>query len=136
MGKRVVVDCSQNGRTQQHFRDQCNINTIVDRAKKSGMVTHVNGKTPQYLDVSNQQSYHQAMDIVLRAEYYFNSLPAKIRERFLNDPEQLLNFIQNNENYEEAVRLGLVEPKKPEPKSEVKPDPVVEVKTSEAVPPK
>lgn len=112
MGKRLEMDFSKDGKTQQNFREQCNINTIVDRARKSGMVSHVSGKMPQYMDVSNMTSYHEAMDTVLRAEYYFNALPAKLRERFYNDPEQLINFISNDENYEEAVRLGLVEVKK------------------------
>jgi len=40
-------------------------------------------------------------------------LPAKMRARFHNDPQELLEFISNEENRAEAEKLGLVA-KKPE----------------------
>lgn len=38
----------------------------------------------------------------------FNALPANIRSRFNNDPAQLYRFIHNEQNWDEAVKLGLL----------------------------
>jgi hypothetical protein len=35
-------------------------------------------------------------------------LPAELRARFENDPAKLIEFIDNSENLDEAINLGLV----------------------------
>ena len=36
------------------------------------------------------------------------ALPAQIRSRFENDPAKLIDFLDNSENLDEAIKLGLV----------------------------
>jgi len=78
--------------------------------------------------------YQSALDLVNQAESMFMSLPAKIRERFANNPAKMVKFLQDEKNRDEAERLGLIAkkelpeaPKEPlatEPKgSEIPPAP-------------
>jgi hypothetical protein len=59
----------------------------------------------------------------------FMSLPAKIRSRFQNDPGAFLDFVQNPENRDEMIELGLAkaQPRAPvEPEAEPSPSEVPE----------
>lgn len=107
--RRVQISFDEPSLTQQHFKDECDINKIVARFKKTGVFDHVTTKTPTYGDFSNVQSYQDALGIVQRAEDSFDSLPSAVRKRFQNDPLELLAFMEDPGNYDEAVRLGLVQ---------------------------
>lgn len=113
--KRLSIDCSKDGRTQQHFKEQCNINFIVEKARKTGLLAHLNNRTPQYADVTKIPDYQDAMETIITANNAFWSLDARSRERFGNDPARMIDFLQDENNYDEAVKLGLVEKKLPVP---------------------
>lgn len=87
----------------------------MKRWEKTGVLHHVNEYNPQYGDFSNVQTYLEAATQVKQAEQEFANLPSRIRNRFNNNPVELLEFMQNEENFEEAVELGLVRvPDEPE----------------------
>ena len=66
----------------------------------------------------------QVQNQLLQAQADFMDLPAKIRQRFNNSPAELISFLQNSDNFDEAVELGLMEKiKTPEPTPEPKPEP-------------
>lgn len=96
-------------KTQQNFKDECDINNIVDRFLKTNTMPDVN--IPEafgdYLNAPG--SFHEALNLVIEAQDGFNSLPSNIRARFNNDPGALLDFLQDENNLEEAYTLGLVE---------------------------
>lgn len=54
-----------------------------------------------------------ALEIVRRAQEHFDALPADVRFRFGNDPVAFANFVQDDANREEAIRMGVIA--KPEP---------------------
>jgi phage internal scaffolding protein len=45
------------------------------------------------------------------ADEAFMALPAKIRAKFDHDPNALLNYLQNEENRDEAIQIGLIDGK-------------------------
>ena len=49
------------------------------------------------------------MNIVIEAQENFSELPAHIRKRFGNDPEQFLDFVTDENNKDEAIRLGMLD---------------------------
>lgn len=111
---RTIYDKIKNGvqfteptKTQQQFEEECNINNIVKRYKQTGIVTHLAHELPVYGDFSEVPDYQTAFDIVVTAQDNFMRLPADLRKRFDNDPAQMLEFLQDESNYEEAVKLGL-----------------------------
>lgn len=98
--------------TQQQFKNECDINYIVNRYLQTGYINPMlvqNGK-PVFGDVSTIQGYKESLDQINEADQMFMQLPAKIRDRFQHDPLKLLAFVADNSNYKEAVSLGLVEP--------------------------
>lgn len=102
------VFSSETGRTKQSFRDDCDINVIIDRMLSGAQVPTVPGPN-NYGDFSDATDYQDTVNRLMAFEEYFSTVPAKIRERFKNDPAQLMLFMDDSANQEEAVSLGLAE---------------------------
>jgi len=101
------IDFSQEtSLTKQSFTDECDINKIVARITRDGYDPSQYG-VPQYADVSNAPSFHEAMEIVTKGQQAFAQLPSIIRARFGNDPAQYLDFVANPENLPEMLKLGM-----------------------------
>lgn len=98
--------CEDKSLTQQSAKDECDINVILDRWVRTGDLS-TSSSVPQYGDFTGFTDYHSALNTVIEAQDAFDALPAKLRARFGNDPQQLLDFVQDRDNLEEAVSLGL-----------------------------
>lgn len=109
--KRVTYQDDQPSMTQQQFKNQCDINQILKKFEKTGMVTHVRNNQGAYGDFSTIKNFQDNLNLVINAQNAFDSLPAQIRKRFSNNPSLLLEFVQDDSNYNEALKLGLVQPK-------------------------
>lgn len=100
--------CSDPSLAQQSFKDETDINVIVDRFMKTGVLPDP-VRLPQYVDVtSGVFDYKAAMNMIRQADEAFMSMDAKVRSRFHNSPSEFLEFFADPANAEEAVRLGLV----------------------------
>lgn len=125
----VLLMCDPaEDRTQQSFKDECNINFLMKRYEKTGVLPVGRQTRPQYVDAT-VINFQSAMERVAEVRGVFSLLDAKTRKRFENDPEQMLEFLADPSNLEEARRLGLVAPEeapKPvsEPVSRISPAPV------------
>lgn len=108
--KRVQLDATKDGKTRQEFADECDINTLMARYEKSGIVSHVNRATPQYFDASDIPDLAQALAIVAHAEDAFMSLPAKVRKEFDNDPVQFVKYAEDPANVDQMREWGLAAP--------------------------
>ena len=106
--RRMRVDCSSDEvMTKQAFKAECDINTIMDRYARDGLLDHVSKYQGQYADVSAEVDYQMALETIFRAEEAFMSLPASIRSKFDNDPQRFLEFVEDPSNRDEMVELGL-----------------------------
>jgi len=103
---RTQLTC-RDDRTIQSFKDECDINRILASYAVTGQLTHVNPRPPQWGDVE-ALDFQTAMQTVIDARANFDALPAKLRDRFANDPAKLLSFLRDPQNLSEAVELGLV----------------------------
>jgi len=101
------LSCPGPDMTQQQFTDECDINNIVRRFGVTGQVP-VPSRLPSYDDFSGITDYQTAMETVRAAQESFAALPSSVRSRFANDPQQLLEFLGDQRNRDEAVALGLV----------------------------
>lgn len=108
--KRLQLDFPDDGRTQANFQDETDINNIMAKFAKTGLVDHVNNIQGAYGDFTTVQDYQLHLDQVMAADAAFMQLPAPMRRRFDNDPAHLLRFLQDPANRDEAIALGLVEP--------------------------
>lgn len=94
--------------TQQHFKEEADVNSILEKYRKTGMVTHINQRQPKYGDFSNMQDLRQNLDLVMSANDQFLSLPSRVRREFNNDPAELVEFLADPSNHEKAIELGLL----------------------------
>lgn len=108
--------------TKQEFKNECDINNVIKQFKPHHMAAmlQANLNSGAYTDLPDSYDYQQSLDLVREAERQFLTVPAKVRERFGQDPGQFLAFLNNPDNLKEARDLGLAKP-------EVAPPPPVEV---------
>lgn len=99
-------------RTQQQFAEESDINEIVRRFGLTGEFPQ-SFKPPVSGDFTGITDFHSAMNAVLEAQGQFDSLPAEVRDRFRNDPQELFDFVADEKNRDEALKIGLI-PKPPE----------------------
>lgn len=102
------INAEGSPRTEQSHRAECDIKNIVRRYRKEG--------TPFTLPDESRYTgenyvappdYAEAMRRVAAAHSMFAEQPSHIRDRFQNDPQRYLEFLDNPANAEEAVALGI-----------------------------
>jgi len=103
------LKCMDSSLTQQQFKEESDINTIVDRFMKTGHLPEP-ASMPQYVDYEGVFDFQSAMNVVRQADENFMRMDAKVRARFHNSPQEFLEFFANPDNADEAVRLGLAVP--------------------------
>lgn len=104
---RQVLFTGDQSRTVQSAREDADINVIVRRMTRTGMVP-TSVRVPTAGDFSEQVTdYHTAMNMLRTADSEFSKLPAKVRSRFSNSPQQLMDFLADPQNNEESYKLGL-----------------------------
>lgn len=108
-------------KTDQSFKDDCDVNKIMEKYKtvenyNAVMALQNPGRAkPQFGDFADMPDYAAAQNVIVRARNMFEALPSNIRDRFANDPAIFLEFMSDDKNKAEAIKLGLCQP-----------DPVVE----------
>ena len=96
--------------TQSQFKDECDINKIMDRYFRTGCLSDpLNQMRPgTYGDFTEMGDYMENMNKIVQAREMFDALPAKVRERFGNNPGAMIDFVMDPNNKEEAKKLGLL----------------------------
>jgi len=97
-------------RTQQHLAQECDVNEIVARATRTGILGDpmaINQRLATFQDVADVGDLHTTINKINAANMAFLELPADLRARFSNDPAELLEFLKDPKNMQEAVDLGL-----------------------------
>lgn len=112
---------TEPSRTKQAFKDECDINNILAKYNKTGLLPDMIKANPQYGDFSDVPDYQTSLNIVAKVQEQFENLPAKVRDRFKNDPSQFLEFVNNKENLPEMEKMGLLK-EKPKPQDPIKVD--------------
>lgn len=95
--------------TEQNVKAQCDVNNIIKRYDRSGVLTHITNIEAKFGDMTGAD-FQAMQNQVATARSMFSSLPAEIRNRFDNEPSKLLEFMEHEENRDEAIKMGLINP--------------------------
>lgn len=121
--------------TQQHFKDEADINNIMARYQKTGVLVDPLTQTtrkPMFDDFSELGDFRDHQQAVIDAQEMFMELPSRLRARFANDPAELLQWLSDPANKEEAIELGLFsKPPAESPEMPLEPSPSVPVEKAE-----
>lgn len=102
--------CEDETRTKQSFKEEVDINTIVQRFGLTGQMPE-NVRAPTYADFSEVEDFQSAMNAIAKAREAFDQMPAEVRAEFSNDPARFVDFCSNDANRARAEQLGLVMPR-------------------------
>lgn len=107
-------------RTKQSFKDECDINNIVKSFRTVQDILDLTARNKQgvFADLPDQFEYQEGLNTIIQARTAFDALPARIRNRFENDPAQFLEFMSDPGNQDEWVKLGLAKDTRPPPTTE------------------
>ena len=92
--------------TKQSFKDDCDINLIMAKFVKTGVLSNTREDPPEY-GFASSDDFRESMEIVSKANSMFESMPSKIRNKFENDPAKFLDFVQDDKNQTEMQEMGL-----------------------------
>lgn len=104
--RRVYTVNDEPSKTDQQFKGECDVNNIMANARKGVMPRNIRERPGVYADVSEIPDLLECMEIMSKAQQDFDNLPAQIRKRFGNSPVELVDFLNDSKNDEEAIKLG------------------------------
>lgn len=99
-------------KTRQEFKDECDVNMIMDRYNKTGEFPFKEAVPPVYYDFVGMPDLQDALGHLRDADDAFMSLPANVRKEFDNDPVRFVEFATNADNVGKLREWGLAAPEK------------------------
>lgn len=96
--------------TQQHFKQESDVNYIVAQYVKTGVMENVSDNVPVYGDMSafdTNFDLRRAYEAVGAAEQGFMRLPSELRKKLDNDPSRLVSWLSDEANKDDAIKYGL-----------------------------
>lgn len=94
--RRAVVHVNHGpSLTEQHHAPACDVNNILARYTKTGVLEHVRQYEGQYTDCPSA-TYHEAMNRVTAVQSMFAELPSQLRSHFRNDPAEFVEFCEQS----------------------------------------
>lgn len=105
---RYVTECGEESKTQQHFKDSCDINKMINNPNASSNPN----QQERFGDFSDMLDLAGSMQKALDARNLFDSLPVDLRKRVGHSIEGLFQFMENPDNKEDLYKYGILERKK------------------------
>lgn len=111
---KVVTINDEPTRTDQTQKAQCDIKNIMTKYGGMKNIPPLQGGFQG--DFTNIPSYQSALHAIRDANDSFAALPSNVRKKFQNDPAEMISFLEDPTNNEEAYKLGLkIKPTTPQP---------------------
>lgn len=103
------LKCEDPSLTKQSMAEDADINVILKRFGVTGQVP-TSLKLPTFGDFTGVSDFRTALHAVMAAEEAFMQVPADIRRRFGNDPQEFVAFCSDPANLDELRRMKLAPP--------------------------
>lgn len=111
MSNATGLECKDPSKAVQSEKEEADINTIVRRFG-IGQVVPQNVRAPLVGDFTGLFDFQSAMNAIVEAERSFMAMPADVRKRFGNNPQEFVLFCSDEKNLDEMRKMGLAVPKK------------------------
>jgi len=108
-GDESALECRDPTLTQQHMKDECDINVLVKRFVVTGEIPQLN-MPPLQGDFTEAPTYQEALNLMVEAQHAFMQHPAEVRARFENDPAKFVDFCSDPKNADDLRKMGLYSP--------------------------
>lgn len=96
--------------TDASFADDADVNKVVARFMQKGDQSVFYRQNGVYMDLTYQpKDLAEATEQLRLADEAFLALPSATRERFKNDPLQMIEFLNDSKNRDEAIKLGMID---------------------------
>lgn len=95
----------------QSQKDECDVNRILQKFRETGSLVdplHPGTRQPSFGDFYDLPDYQGMLDVIAAADDAFMTLPATVRDRFRNNPAEIFEFLKDEKNRDEAVKLGIL----------------------------
>lgn len=109
--RRVASNTTGPSMTKQSFKDECDINRILNQFQRTGIVNHITQRQPQYLDLPSNVDYQSSMNTIIQAQQIFADLPALVRDHFQNDPARFLRAFSDEKQHDKLREFGFLREK-------------------------
>lgn len=106
--ERVPISFAKTGRTKQQDADKTNINLIMKKFLKTGVIDFTNKHEASY-GFATSDSFQESLQIIQTATEMFDDLPSQLRTKFNHDPATFLDYVQNPDNQDTLYELGLAD---------------------------
>lgn len=98
--------------TEQHTAHLTDINYLIQKYKPDELAAYIAARAQQKREIighdfSQEPSKQQALDVIYKSKQQFEELPDDVKYSFKNHLE-FLKFIDNPQNAEKMVQLGLI----------------------------
>lgn len=100
------VNGPSRDRVKPEFYKETQISSIIERATRTGIMSV---KPNPGFGVVSGADFLSMQNAVIDVQKYFDSLPSKVRDFFVNSPKNYLDWIVNPANKEQAIEMGLLE---------------------------
>lgn len=95
--------------TQQQFKEDADINVIVERFARTGVLVDpatIGSRVADFPAYHGLSDYHELQTNIAEANEMFFDLPSHIRERLGNDPSVMLDVLLDPAQRPLAIELG------------------------------
>ena len=113
--RKIQIDFSNDEViTEQNHKGSVDINEIVAKHGIDRIAQNQNLLAMQF-DDNPYNNFQEMMEMVAKGKTAFESLPAKTRSEFENNPAKYLDYINNPANREAMIERGWLAPPEPTP---------------------
>ncbi len=92
-----VVTITGANLTEQSYKDDVDVNRLLEPAMKKGLLRHVTKFEGEYDDFP-AEDFQTAQFVVAQGKSMFEALPSRMRARFDGDPARFMEFVQDPAN--------------------------------------
>ncbi len=93
-----------DGRVKQSFKDETDINKILQRAQKTGTISHLNQYSGVYGDFSDFD-FFESQVMLTKGREIFDALPSEIRKEFGQSQAEFFAYVNDSRNKDRLAEL-------------------------------